>query len=183
MLNPFNEPIKINAPFTDEFARTLQAGQLILLSGTIFTARDAAHKRLCRLIEKNESLPVDIRGQTIYYTGRSPARPGSISGSAGPTTSSRMDAYAPMLMEKTGLRAMIGKGSRSKPVIDAMIKYGCVYFIATGGAGALLAKTVVKSELVCYEDLGPEAVYKLDVSDMPLITAIDSLGNSIYPQH
>jgi fumarate hydratase subunit beta len=173
--------LKIISPFDETAAQNLVAGQKVLLSGTIYTARDAAHKRLCGLLNSGLPLPVNLCGQIIYYCGRSPARPGHISGSAGPTTSSRMDPFVPALMEKAGLRAMIGKGNRSASVTESIIKYRGVYFAATGGAGALLAKTIVKSELVCYEDLGPEAIYRLKVCDMPLVVAIDSTGNSIYP--
>jgi fumarate hydratase subunit beta len=180
MLNYMNEPMKITAPFNETISNSLCSGQKILLSGIIFTARDAAHKRLSNLILENRPLPVDLNNQVVYYTGRSPERPGHISGSAGPTTSSRMDPYAPLLIEKCGLRAMIGKGNRNAHVIDAIKKYRCVYFAATGGAGALLAKTIIKADIVCYEDLGPEAIYRLEVKDMPLIAAIDCSGGSIY---
>jgi fumarate hydratase subunit beta len=182
-INNMHSAIKITSPFDETQARSFLAGQTVLLSGIIYTARDAAHKRLCGLIRSNMPIPVNLCGQVIYYCGRSPARPVHISGSAGPTTSSRMDLFAPLLMEKAGLRAMIGKGNRNAAVTDAIKKHGCVYFAATGGAGALLAKTIVKSDLVCYEDLGPEAIYRLEVHDMPLIVAIDSAGNSIYPAH
>ena len=161
-------------------ARSLSAGQQVLLSGTIYTARDAAHKRLYTLLREQRPLPIDLGGQTLYYTGPSPAKPGQVIGSAGPTTSSRMDPYTPLLIAAAGLRLMIGKGNRNTHVIEAMTKYGAVYCAATGGAGALLAKTIRTAEIVCYEDLGPEAIYKLSVERMPLIVAIDCRGGSLY---
>jgi len=171
--------IHITAPLTPDVARSLRAGDSILLSGTIYTARDAAHKRLCELVAEGRSLPFPIEGAVIYYVGPTPARPGQVIGSAGPTTSGRMDAYAPILM-KLGMLGMIGKGNRSREVIEAMKEAGAVYFGATGGAGALLSRCVKSAELVCYEDLGAEAVYRLEVENMPLTVVIDSQGNNLY---
>jgi fumarate hydratase subunit beta len=172
---------RINTPLTDDVVRTLKAGDNVLISGVIYTARDAAHKRLVALIEKGEELPMDIRGQVIYYVGPCPAKPGMAIGSAGPTTSGRMDPYAPILMEN-GLKGMIGKGRRSETVRDAMVKYNAVYFAAIGGAGALLSKCVKAAELVAYEDLGPEAIRKLTVEDFPVVVVNDAHGNDLYEQ-
>lgn len=169
----------INTPITGEKLRELKAGDSILLIGTVYTARDAAHKRLVELLEQNQPLPFDIEGQVIYYVGPTPAKEGQPIGSAGPTTSSRMDAYTPALLEK-GLKGMIGKGERSLEVVEAMIKCKAVYFAAIGGAAALMAKCVKASEIVAYEDLGAEAVRKLYVEDLPLIVTIDSEGNNFY---
>jgi len=169
----------INTPITGEKLRELKAGDSILLTGTVYTARDAAHKRLVELLEQNQPLPFDIEGQVIYYVGPTPAKEGQPIGSAGPTTSSRMDAYTPALLEK-GLKGMIGKGERSLEVVEAMIKCKAVYFAAIGGAAALMAKCVKASEIVAYEDLGAEAVRKLYVEDLPLIVTIDSEGNNFY---
>ncbi|MCU0608150.1 MAG: Fe-S-containing hydro-lyase [Chitinispirillaceae bacterium] len=172
--------IEIETPLTKRTAGALAAGDEVLLSGVIYAARDAAHKRLSGLIDKGENLPVDLSGQVIYYCGPAPAKPDRPIGSAGPTTSSRMDLYTPRLLEKTGLLGMIGKGNRSGAVIEAMKKLGCVYFAATGGAGALIARCVVSAQIVCYEDLGPEAICRLEIKDMPLIVAIDSTGKNVY---
>lgn len=172
-------PLSITAPMSEKEARTLRAGDSVLLSGTIYTARDAAHKRLCALIERGESLPFDVRDAFIYYVGPTPAKPGQVIGSAGPTTSYRMDAYAPSLL-KLGLRGMIGKGIRSPQVISAMQEYGAVYFGAIGGAGALIARSIVDCSLVAYEDLQSEAIRKLTVRDFPLTVIIDSEGNNLY---
>ena len=154
------EAIPLTTPLNDEDLATLKIGDRVLLSGAIFTARDAAHARLCQLIDQGKELPLDMQGQVIYFAGPSPAKPGQPTGSIGPTTSNRMDPYSPKLIAK-GLKGMIGKGSRSKEVIDAMMKYKCVYFGATGGAAALLAKTVKKAEVIAYEELGPEAIRRL----------------------
>ena len=170
---------KIKAPLTREEARKLKAGDSVLLSGVIYTARDAAHKRLVELIKKGEPLPIDLKDAVIYFVGPTPARPGEVIGSAGPTTSYRMDAYSPLLI-RNGLAGMIGKGSRGAAVVDAMKDCGAVYFCAIGGCAALLAKCVKSSETVCYEDLGTEAVRKLYVEDMPLTVAIDCRGDDIY---
>jgi fumarate hydratase subunit beta len=167
-------------PLDDAAVRALRAADRVVLTGTIYTARDAAHKRLCNLIDQGKPLPVDLSGQILYYTGPTPARPGRPVGSAGPTTASRMDRYTPLLLEKTGLKAMIGKGNRSPDVIAAMQRLGCVYFAAVGGAGALLAKHIRSCQVVCYEDLGPEAIYRLEVENFPLVVAIDSAGGNLY---
>lgn len=171
--------IRISTPFTNESLKQLKAGDSILLSGYIYTARDAAHKRLIELLEQGKPLPFDPEGQAIYYVGPSPARPGQLIGSAGPTTSYRMDVYTPQLLEK-GLKGMIGKGKRSGEVIQAMKKYGAVYFAAIGGAAALNAKCVKDSELIAYEDLGAESINRLLVEDLPLIVVIDSKGENYY---
>ena len=170
---------KITLPLTPETARTLRAGDSCLLTGVIYTARDAAHKRLCELIEKGQELPVDMQNAVIYFVGPTPAKPGQAIGSAGPTTSYRMDAYSPMLIEK-GLTGMIGKGKRGPEVIAAMQKHGAVYFGATGGCGALLSKCIQKAEIVAYEDLGAEAIRRLEVVDFPVVVIIDSEGNNLY---
>lgn len=170
---------RINAPLDRETARTLRAGESVLLSGTIYTARDAAHKRLCALAAEGRPMPFPMEGSVIYYAGPTPARPGQPIGSAGPTTSYRMDAYAPTLL-RLGELGMIGKGKRGPEVIEAMKETGAVYFGAIGGAGALLARCVRSAELVCWEDLGAEAVRRLEVEDFPLTVVIDSLGNDLY---
>ena len=169
----------ITAPLTPETARSLRAGESVLLSGTVYPARDAAHKRLCALVAEGKPLPFPIEGSVIYFVGPSPARPGQPIGSAGPTTSYRMDAYSPTLLA-LGQLGMIGKGKRSQEVIDAMVKAGAVYFGAIGGAGALLAKCVKSSQLVCYEDLGAEAIRRLEVENLPLTVVIDSTGANLY---
>ena len=175
------EPLKIQLPLTDEVIEKLRVGDQVLLSGVVYTGRDAAHKRMVEAIKKGEDLPFDIRGQVIYYVGPAPAKPGHVIGSAGPTTSGRMDAYAPLLIER-GLKGMIGKGSRSREVIDACMKYKAVYFGAVGGAGAYLAKRIKKMEVVAYEDLGPEAVYRLEVEDFPVVVVNDIYGGDLYQQ-
>ncbi len=172
---------KINLPLTEELAKTLKAGDEVLLTGTIYTSRDAGHKRMCEALEKGEELPFDPTDATIYYVGPTPAKPGQVIGSAGPTTSGRMDAYAPTMMS-VGARGMIGKGARLPEVIDAMKKYSGVYFGAIGGAGALLAKSIKQAELVAFEDLGAEALRRLYVEDMPLVVIIDAEGNNLYEQ-
>lgn len=171
--------IQLTTPFTEEQARSLKAGDSVLLSGTIYTARDAAHKRLCELLDKGEPLPVELRDAIIYYVGPTPAKPGHAIGSAGPTTSYRMDAYAPRLLD-IGLRGMIGKGSRSQEVVESIIRNGAVYFAAIGGAAALIAKSITEAELVAYEDLGSEAIRKLTVKDFPVTVVVDSQGNDLY---
>jgi fumarate hydratase subunit beta len=170
----------ITPPLSRSIIASLGAGDEVLISGTIYTARDAAHKRLTALLEKGNKLPVDLSGQILYYTGPTPRNPKTGSMSAGPTTSSRMDAYTPLLLAKTGLAAMIGKGNRSREVVDAMKKHHAVYFAAGGGLGALIGKCVKKSSVVCYEDLGPEAIYRFEVENLPVIVAIDSKGNNLY---
>ncbi|MFW5750406.1 MAG: Fe-S-containing hydro-lyase [Planctomycetota bacterium] len=172
--------VTLRAPLTAEAVDTLRAGTRVRISGTIYTARDAAHKRLCAALAAGEALPVDLTGQLLYYVGPSPAPPGRIIGSAGPTTSARMDPYTPELIARSGLRAMVGKGPRGPAVIDAMRAHGCVYLAATGGAAALLAECIDYADVVAYEDLGPEAIHRLEVNDFPAIVAIDSSGNSLY---
>jgi len=173
------EPIRLKTPLTDKDVERLKIGDRVLINGVIYTGRDAAHKRLSDLFKKGKELPFDIRGQIIYYVGPTPAKPGQVFGSAGPTTSYRMDAYAPALIEK-GLKGMIGKGMRSDAVKEAMKKHQAVYFAATGGAGALLAKKVKRAEVVAYEDLGPEAIRRLEVEDLPVIVINDVRGNDLY---
>ena len=172
---------KITLPLTRELARTLHAGDQVLSTGTIYTSRDAGHKRMCEALAKGEKIPFDPTDATIYYVGPTPAKPGKVIGSAGPTTSGRMDAYAPTMMS-VGARGMIGKGARLPEVVEAMKKYDGVYFGAIGGAGALLAKCIKKAELIAYEDLGAEALRKLYVEDMPLVVIIDSEGNNLYEE-
>jgi fumarate hydratase subunit beta len=172
----------ITPPLDTKTIESLRAGDEMLLTGAIYSARDAAHKRLCDLITAKKPLPIDLSGQILYFVGPTPARPGTIIGSAGPTTSGRMDAYSPILLEKTGLKGMIGKGDRNSTVIEAMRKHRAVYFAATGGAGALISQCIKKSEIVCYEDLGPEAMYRFEVHEMPLIVAIDCHGGNLYLQ-
>ena len=169
----------ITLPLTEEIAKTLKAGDTVYLTGTIYTSRDAGHKRMCETLAKGEQLPFDPMNATIYYVGPAPAKPGQVIGSAGPTTSGRMDAYAPTMLS-VGARGMIGKGARLPEVVEAMKKYTGVYFGAIGGCGALLAKCIKKCELIAYEDLGAEALRKLYVEDMPLFVIIDSEGNNLY---
>ena len=169
----------ITAPITKEEAAELKAGDYVYITGTIYTARDAAHKRMDESLRKNESLPLDIKEQMIYYMGPSPAREGRPIGSAGPTTASRMDKYAPRLLD-LGLGAMIGKGKRNQEVIDAIIRNNAVYFAAVGGAGALLSKCITSSEVIAYDDLGTEAIRKLTVEKLPAIVVIDTEGNNLY---
>lgn len=169
----------ITLPLTKEAAKQLRAGDSCLLTGVLYTARDAAHKRLCAAVERGEALPFDIRDAVIYFVGPSPAAPGQVIGSAGPTTSCRMDAYSPALIA-LGQTGMIGKGSRDQAVVDAMKIHGAVYFGAIGGCGALLAKCIKKCEVVAYEDLGPEAVHRLEVENFPVTVVIDSQGNDLY---
>lgn len=169
----------IRTPITEEITKELKAGDYVYLSGSMYVARDAAHKRLIETLDKNENLPIEIKDSTIYYMGPSPAREGNPIGSAGPTTATRMDKYAPQLLD-LGQKAMIGKGKRSKEVIDAIIRNKAIYFAAVGGAGALLSKCIKKSELVCYEDLGAEAILKIEVENFPVIVVIDTQGNNLY---
>ena len=169
----------ITTPLTDEVVESLKIGEKVSISGVIYTARDAAHKRLVELIEEGKELPFDLPGQIIYYVGPAPAKPGNAVGSAGPTTSYRMDAYAPTLIAN-GLKGMIGKGTRDKNVQDAMKKYGAVYFAAVGGAGALISKSIVKAEVIAYPELGAEAVRRMEVKDFPAIVAIDAHGDDLY---
>lgn len=172
-------PVSIKTPLNREQARQLKAGDSCLISGVIYTARDAAHKRLCELAEQGKPLPVDMKDAVIYYVGPTPARPGEAIGSAGPTTSYRMDAYSPLLIS-LGETGMIGKGKRGPEVIAAMKEHGAVYFGAIGGCGALLSQCVKKAEIVAYEDLGAEAIRRLEVEDFPVIVVIDSQGNNLY---
>ena len=170
---------KLQLPAGPEEFKSLKAGDRVLLSGTLYTARDAAHKRLCALLEQGKELPFDVKGQTIYYVGPAPTPPGYAIGSAGPTTSYRMDKYAPLLME-AGLKGMVGKGLRNDEVKAAMKRNGAVYFAAVGGAAALIARSIVSAEVIAYEDLGTEAIRRLEVRDMPVIVAIDADGNDLY---
>lgn len=170
---------KITLPITDEDIKNLKAGDSVLLSGSIITGRDAAHKRLYELIQKGEKLPVDIKGELIYYVGPAPAKPGYAVGPAGPTSSYRMDKYALSLLD-LGLKGMIGKGARNKEVVDAIVRNKGVYLVAIGGAAALIAKSIKSEEILCYEDLGTEAVRRYEVEDFPCIVAIDSNGNNVY---
>lgn len=172
-------PKKIIFSLDDEAIRGLRAGDPVLITGTMLTARDAAHKRLYALLEQGRELPVDLKGQVIYYVGPAPAKPGYAVGPAGPTSSYRMDAYTPALLD-LGLKGMIGKGARSAPVVEAIVRNRGVYFAAIGGAAALIARSIVKEELLCYEDLGTEAIRRYTVKDFPAIVAIDSLGNNVY---
>ena len=169
----------IKTPITEEVTKDLKSGDYVYITGTIYVARDAAHKRMIEALEKGEKLPIDIKDATIYYMGPSPAREGRPIGSAGPTTATRMDKYAPTLLD-LGQKAMIGKGKRSQEVIDAIIRNKAVYFAAVGGAGALLSKCIKESEIICYEDLGTEAIRKLYVEDFPIIVVIDREGNNLY---
>ena len=173
------QPIKITTPLNNAKIMQLKAGDFVNITGYIYTARDIAHRRLNRLIEKNQKLPIEIQGQIIYYVGPTPAKPGYISGSAGPTSSYRMDSYSPTLLDR-GLKGMIGKGLRSQEVIDSMKKNKAVYFAAIGGAAALISKSIKESEVVAYQDLGAEAIYRLYVENFPVIVAIDIYGNNLY---
>ena len=170
---------KLQPPLTESDIRLLKAGDQVLITGVIYTARDMAHKRLCQAIEAGNKLPFELEGEIIYFCGPTPARPGRIIGAAGPTTSSRMDAFSPKLIAN-GLRAMIGKGYRDNPVREALAKYGAVHLSTIGGAGALLCRHIVAAEVIAYEDLGTEAVRKLKVVDFPAFVAYDSAGNSVY---
>ena len=170
---------KITLPITDEDIKNLKAGDSVLLTGSIITGRDAAHKRLYELIQKGEKLPVDIKGELIYYVGPAPAKPGYAVGPAGPTSSYRMDKYAPSLLD-LGLKGMIGKGARNKEVVDAIVRNKGVYLVAIGAASAVIAKSIKSEEILCYEDLGTEAVRRYEVEDFPCIVAIDSNGNNVY---
>jgi fumarate hydratase subunit beta len=171
--------IKLSTPLDESTARSLHAADRVLLSGPLLTARDAAHLRLCQLIEQGDELPVELAGQIIYYVGPTPAGIGKVIGSAGPTTSSRMDRFAPMLYAR-GLRGTIGKGYRSREVMESLQKYNAVHFTALGGAGALLSKCITSSQIIAYEDLGTEAIRKLEVVDFPVVVAYDVYGRSVY---
>ena len=169
----------IQVPLSEEDINTLKAGDYVYLSGIIYTARDAAHKRMYEALQNGQEVPMPLKNNIVYYMGPSPAREGRQIGSAGPTTSSRMDKYAPLLMDQ-GLKGMIGKGKRSKEVIDAIVRNEAVYFAAVGGAGALLSKSILSSEVIAYDDLGTEAIRKLEVKDFPAIVVIDKDGNNLY---
>lgn len=171
--------LHIQVPYSIETAKSLKAGDYVYLTGTIYTARDAAHKRMYETLAAGEQLPLDVKGNVIYYMGPSPAREGRPIGSAGPTTASRMDKYAPQLLD-LGLAGMIGKGKRTQQVKDAIVRNGAVYFAAVGGAGALLSKSIVKSDVIAYDDLGTEAIRKLEVVDFPAVVVIDAEGNNLY---
>ena len=171
--------IKLTTPFDEEKALSLKAGDSVLLSGIIYTGRDAAHKRLVEMVKRNEELPFDVKDQIIYFVGPTPAKPGQVFGSGGPTTSGRMDAYSPTMLS-LGLRGMIGKGYRNQNVKDAIIEYKGVYFGAIGGAGAYIGKCIKSCEIIAFDDLGPEAIRKLEVVDLPLTVIIDSHGNDLY---
>ena len=174
-----SEALVLTTPLSDEHVMKLRMGDNVLISGVLYTARDAAHRRMVDLLDSHAELPFDLRGQVIYYAGPSPAKPGAAIGSCGPTTSSRMDVYTPKLLQN-GLKGMIGKGTRSREVKEAMIAHKCVYFAAVGGLGALLAKTVKESEIIAYPDLEPESVRRLVVEGLPAIVAIDAYGRDIY---
>ena len=171
--------IEINVPMSRETARSLKAGDSVLLSGVIYTARDAAHKRLCELAAQGKELPLDVTDSVIYFVGPTPAKPGEVIGSAGPTTAYRMDAYSPTLISM-GLTGMIGKGKRNADVVNAMKAHGAVYFGAIGGCGALLSRCIKKAEVIAYEDLGAEAIRRLEVENFPVVVIIDSEGNNLY---
>ncbi len=170
---------KVTLPLSDKIIETLHTGDNVLLTGYMYTGRDAAHKRLCQLIQDGKELPFDVKNEVIYYVGPAPAKPGYVIGPAGPTTSYRMDAYTIPLLEK-GLKGMIGKGLRSPEVIDGIKKYKAIYFAAIGGAAALISKSIKSKEIICYDDLGTEAVQRLYVEDFPAIVVIDSEGNNLY---
>ena len=169
----------ITTPLTADTVKNLRAGDVVRITGPVYTARDAAHKRMTEALAAGQPLPFDINGQVVYYVGPSPTKPGEVVGSAGPTTSGRMDKYTPTLIEK-GMRGMIGKGSRSKEVIEACVKYGAVYFVAVGGAAAVISQSIKGEEMIAYEDLGPEAIRRYEVEDFPAIVCIDAEGNDFY---
>ena len=169
----------IKLPISEEEIKELRAGDMLFLTGTIYTARDAAHKRMYETIQRGEEVPFDLNGAFVYYLGPTPARPGQVIGSAGPTTSSRMDKYTPLLLEH-GLKGMIGKGKRSQEVIDSIVEHGAIYLAAVGGLGALLSKRIVKSEVIAYDDLGTEAIRKMEVEKLPVVVIIDTQGNNAY---
>lgn len=175
------EPKRITAPLTDSDTANLKAGDKVLITGVLYTARDAAHKRLIELLDRNEPLPFDIKGQIIYYVGPTPPKPGQVIGSAGPTTSGRMDAYTARLLD-LGLKGMVGKGARNKEVLESIKKNGAVYMAAVGGAAALIARSIKKAEVIAYEDLGPEAIRRLEVVDFPAIVVNDSEGGDLFKE-
>ena len=174
-----SETLSLTTPLSNEDVAKLQTGDRVLINGVIYTARDAAHKRMVELLDSGKELPFDVQGQVIYYAGPAPAKPGAVIGSCGPTTSYRMDPYTPRLIQQ-GLKGMIGKGTRSDAVKKAIVDHKCVYFAAIGGLGALLAKTIKEAEIIAYPDLGPEAIRRLVVEDFPAIVAIDVRGEDIY---
>ncbi|MFZ3064653.1 MAG: Fe-S-containing hydro-lyase [Nitrospirota bacterium] len=178
---PVKKEIRITTPLTDKVIKSLKTGDKVLISGVVYTARDVAHKRLVTVIKDKEKLPFNLKGQIIYFTGPSPEPPGKVIGSAGPTTSSRMDSFSPILIKK-GLKGMIGKGPRGKEVIDAIKKYKAVYFAAVGGAAALLSKSIKKSDIIAYEDLGTEAIRRLEIEGFPVIVVNDIYGNDLYKE-
>ena len=180
-MNAMSDAIRITAPLTDEVIDKLRAGDRVLITGVIYTARDAAHKRLIELLDRGHELPFDIKGQIIYYVGPTPARPGEVIGSAGPTTSGRMDAYTPQLLD-IGLKGIVGKGQRSAEVIDSLKKNKAVYMAAVGGAAALIKRSIKKSEIIAYEDLGPEAIRRLVVEDFPAIVVNDAVGADLFKE-
>ncbi len=171
----------VQLPLTEEAIKDLKAGDRVLLSGVVLTGRDAAHKRLVALLEEGKPLPIELQGETIYYVGPAPARPGHVVGPAGPTSSYRMDPYTPRLLS-LGLKGMIGKGERGEAVIQAIREYGAVYFGAVGGSAVLISRSIIKSEVVAYEDLGPEAIHRFRIKDFPAVVAIDAQGNNLYEQ-
>ncbi len=171
----------VTLPLTEETIKDLHAGDNVMLSGVLYVGRDAAHKRLVETLDKGLPLPFDVKGQTIYYMGPSPAKPGQVIGAAGPTTSGRMDSYSPRMMQE-GLKGMIGKGNRTKPVKEAMVKYKAVYFAAIGGAGALIGKSIKKAEVIAYEELGAEAIRKLEVENFPVTVINDIYGKDLYDE-
>ena len=175
------EPIRISAPLTDDVVEKLKAGDKVLITGVMYTARDAAHKRLIDLLNAGKELPLDLKGQIIYYVGPTPEKPGEVIGSAGPTTSGRMDAYTPRLIE-LGLKGMVGKGARSKEVRDSIVAHKAVYMAAVGGAAALIRRSIKKAEIIAYEDLGPEAIRRLEVVDFPAIVVNDVHGGDLFLQ-
>ena len=175
------EKIEITTPFTDEVIKSLKVGDMVYISGVVYTARDAAHKKMCELLQKGEPMPFDFEGAVIYYAGPCPPKPGKPIGSVGPTTSGRMDLYSPLLMDK-GLKVMIGKGLRNKEVIESIVKHSGIYFAAKGGAAALMGKSVESAEVIAFDDLGPEAVRRLVVNKLPVIVAIDCHGDNMYEQ-
>lgn len=175
------EPIRISAPLTDDVVEKLKAGDKVLITGVMYTARDAAHKRLIDLLNAGKELPLDLKGQIIYYVGPTPEKPGEVIGSAGPTTSGRMDAYTPRLIE-LGLKGMVGKGARSKEVRDSIVAHKAVYMAAVGGAAALIRRSIKKAEIIAYEDLGPEAIRRLEVVDFPAIVVNDVYGGDLFLQ-
>jgi len=173
------DPLKLITPLTDDAVMGLKAGDRVLLSGTLYAARDASHKRMIDDLDAGKGLPFDPNGQVIYYVGPTPPRPGQVIGAAGPTTGYRMDPFTPRLLE-LGLKGTIGKGNRTQPVIDSMMVHRAVYFLAVGGAAAFLSKRIVRSDVLAYADLGPESIYRLEVRDFPVIVAIDARGNNLF---